>query len=123
MTNKPASANKAGRRACRWSATLNCQVLDATSLPVINRCANPTLGHLSERGIPFRVVRKAAVWMSASPSVAHASHEGLNDRSGAIPEAEVDRRRETVARTRMVASCRQAFVLSSSSGGRIRLRI
>jgi hypothetical protein len=38
---------------------------------------------ICQRGVwPFRVVRTAAVRTSASPSVAHASHEGLNDRNG-----------------------------------------
>jgi len=48
ITNKPPSANKAGYRDCRWFATLNCRMFDATSLPVIKRSENPAPGHLSE---------------------------------------------------------------------------
>jgi len=46
---------------------------------------------ICQRGVwPFRVVRTAAVRTSASPSVAHASHEGLNDRNGVVSGPSVE---------------------------------
>jgi hypothetical protein len=57
-------------------------MLNATSLPVINRSENPASGHLSEGSMAVSCGSE-----SRRPDVrfslfAHASHEGLNDRNG-----------------------------------------
>ena len=48
-----------------------CRAMVSSSVPSIIRSANSAPRLLSARGFPFRLVRKAAAWMSASPAVAH----------------------------------------------------
>ena len=62
------------------------RVYRSLTVPKIRRQA------ICQSGVwPFRVVRKAGVRTSASPSDAHASHEGLNDRNAVVsgPSVEV----------------------------------
>lgn len=83
---------------------------------------------ICQRGVwPFRVVRTAAVRTSASPSVAHASHEGLNDRNGSnAPVCRFPSRRTagwydmspgTVQLTETRHASRRRFVLTIWGGG------
>ena len=77
MMTKPPSANKAECPRLSIAGYSTRGVYRSLTVPQTRRQA------IGQREVwPFRVVRKAAVWTSASPSVAHASHEGLNDRNG-----------------------------------------